>query len=252
MQTDDLQIASGFRRPIVPKQPRRLAPTSLSLQAYAMNSSTAPSDMNEFADLYHPAVRAFIGSMVRDSAAHHELTQKFFVDVVMQGQLLRHVDRASAAFRDDLKHAVRNFLSDERRRHQRKKRRTAMPGIQDSRVLEWDGVIQLSSPAQDSAFLRGWAQGIVQTALRQVSESFRQKGKQQHFRLFVGRFLAPADAMPSWRALGEPFAVDERTARSRAETAARHVRIAIRQLVAAEGGSSETVDDAMRELIAQF
>lgn len=248
-----LQPTTVFRRPIVPKSARPVPPTPWPLHPPAINLSAVPSGMSEFIDLYHPAVRAFIGSIVRDSTARHELAQKFFLDVVMQGQLPRQSDGTQGRFHERLKQAVRDFLVDERRLHLRTNRRVSECGLHsDRRVVLWDGVMQTATPAQDSAFLRGWAQGIVQTALRQVAESFKQKGKQQHFRLFIRRFLAPVDEMPSWRSLGEPFDLDEKTARNRAETAARQVRAAIRQLIATERGSAETVDEEMRELISLF
>ncbi len=219
----------------------------------SLDLSAGDADINNFIELYHPAVRAFIGSMVRESTAAHGLTQKFFLEIVIPGQLHRHAERTDGRFHECVKQAVRSFLIGESqhllRQRRRASRRIAGP---DDPPTGWDGVIQPTAPAQDNAFLRGLAQGIVRTALRQVFDTFKQKGRQQHFRLFVGRFLVPAGEMPSWRALGEPFALDEKTARTRAEAAARQVRATIRNLVATDGGSSETVDQQIRELISLF
>ena len=250
MHTDS--SASAAVRRIDPGTPD--TPVAGLLHPIAIEPSAPTVESNTFVDLYHPAVKAFIAAVVRDSAAAHGLTQKFFVEVVVQGQLNLSAERPSGRFHGQLKEAVRDFLVDERRYVVRKRRGRAAQSaaLVDQRTAEWDGVIQPPSPLHDAAFLRGLAHGIVRTALRQVFETFKQKGRQQHFRLFVGRFLVPTVSMPSWRALGEPFALDERTARARAEITARHVRAAIRELVAAEGGSSDAVDEEIRALISLF
>jgi DNA-directed RNA polymerase specialized sigma24 family protein len=227
--------------------------TSWSLLARAAASARVTPAVHEFADLYYGAVRDFIGAIVRDPGEAQELTQKFFLVVVLQGTLLHRAERRpEGRFRDYLKQAVRNFLIDEHRHRTRKKRRAAEPDLRpDGLRGGWEAVLQQAVPAHDKAFLRGWAQSLVRTALERVRTTCKQKGQDEHFEMFVGRYLAMGD-MPSWRELGAPFKVDEKTARSRTETVARHFRSTVRDLIATDRGSPQRSDEEISELISLF
>jgi len=76
------------------------------------------------------------------------------------------------------------------------------------------------------------------------------KGQRQHFELFVHRYLRDPDHPPPWREVGRAFELDEKTARSRAETAARHFRAILRNLVASDVGSEEDIDNELQAVIA--
>ena len=98
--------------------------------------------------------------------------------------------------------------------------------------------------------MREWAQSVVRVALGRARAACEQRDQTHHFQLFVGRYMAPTDTVPSWRMLGEACGLDEKTARSRAETAARAFRGAMRDLMASEVGSAEQADDEIHALIA--
>jgi hypothetical protein len=54
----------------------------------------------------------------------------------------------------------------------------------------------------------------------------------------------------AWRELGMAYGIDEKAARSRAETVARHFRLALRELLATETGSESLVDAEIAALLA--
>src|SRR4051812_8156795 len=86
---------------------------SLLLDAADPQNSAA---VTEFAERYFAAVRAFILAIVRNADEADELTQQFFVTVVLQGKLLRQADQLKGRFRSFMKQVIRNFLVDEHRR----------------------------------------------------------------------------------------------------------------------------------------
>jgi RNA polymerase sigma factor (sigma-70 family) len=72
--------------------------------------------LDEFAERYYTAVRAFIGTASHRALDADDLTQRFFLTVVLSRRLLERADPRKGSFPSYLKQAIRNFLADERRR----------------------------------------------------------------------------------------------------------------------------------------
>jgi DNA-directed RNA polymerase specialized sigma24 family protein len=202
--------------------------------------------LTEFADRYYAAVRAFINGIAATPADAEDLTQRFFETVVLSGRLFAHADRAKGAFRPYLKQAIRNFLVDERRRAARSINPEIRPdGIEDG----WNTIAGDSSPGPDDDLLRAWARSLVTMAVARLEALCEANDQRQHYQLFVRRYLADPDHPPTWGAVGEPFGLGEKVARSRAETAVRHFRELLRDLVASDVGSTGSVDHELQTVI---
>jgi hypothetical protein len=107
-----------------------------------------------------------------------------------------------------------------------------------------------SSPGPDAELLRAWARSVVAMAVTRLESLCDEKGQRQHFDLFVHRYVQDPDHPPPWREVGNVFELDEKTARSRAETAARHFRALLRNLIASDVGSEEDIDNELQTIIA--
>ena len=107
-----------------------------------------------------------------------------------------------------------------------------------------------SSPGADQALLREWGRSLVAMAIDRLERACQQNDQTQHFQLFVHRYLSDADHPPPWRQVGEAFGLDEKIARSRAETASRRFRALLRDLIASDIGSEEEIDDELHAVIA--
>ncbi len=222
--------------------------TSWALLATASaRGDRSAAALNEFAERYYAAVRAFIATVSRHAVDAEDLTQRFFETVVLSGRLLARADVQKGSFRPYLKQAIRNFLVDEHRRAARAitadVRPDAIPG-------GWDGLVEESSPGPDEALLRAWAHSLVGIALARLEARCRANGQSQHFELFARRHLADRDHPPAWSEVGGAFGLDEKTARSRAETAARQFRTLLRELIASDIGSEHAIDDELQAVIA--
>ena len=203
--------------------------------------------LNEFAERYYAAVRAFIATAVRHSVDADDLTERFFETVVLSCRLFARADPQKGTFRPYLKQAIRNFLVDERR----SAARSVTPDVWPDAVAGgWNDLVDESSGAPDGALLRAWAQSLVAMAVARLETHCRAYGQAQHFQLFARRYLTDRDQPPAWREVGEAFGLDEKTARGRAETAARHFRALRRQLVASDIGSEQAIDDELHAMIA--
>jgi DNA-directed RNA polymerase specialized sigma24 family protein len=202
--------------------------------------------LNEFAERYYGAVRAFIGAVVRDRGEIDDLTQRFFETVVLSGRLLTLANRAKGQFRHYLKQAIRNFLIDERRRDARAPQADVRP---DEVEGGWDAVALNGAASPDAEMLRAWARSLVAIATDRLRRECEHNGQTEHFDLFARRYLAEGDP-PSWREIGAVYGLDEKIARSRAETAARRFRSILRELVATDTGAEDTVDRELHAVIA--
>lgn len=205
----------------------------------------ASTALNEFAEGYYAAVRAYIAAIARTADAE-DLTQRFFETVVLSGRLLSHADPQKGRFRPYLKQAIRNFLIDEHRRG----RTSAFDVRPDGFEEGWEALVTDASPGPDEEMLRAWARSLVSMAVRKLQTLCDEKGQQQHFQLFVHRYMQDPDSPPAWRDVGKTFGLDEKIARSRAETAARHFRGLLRELVAREVGTDGDIDEEIQAVIA--
>ena len=211
----------------------------------------SPAALNEFANRYYAAVRAFIAAVARNPAGDpieaDDLTQRFFETVVLSGRLLMRADRQKGGFRPYLKQALRNFLVDEHRRQAR----SVNPDVRPDAVDDgWNAVATEPTPGPDAELLRAWARSLVAMAVERLETICAENGQEQHFQLFVHRYLADPDHPPSWRDVGAAFGLDEKIARSRADTAVRHFRVLLRNLIASDMGSEKGIDEELQAVIA--
>jgi DNA-directed RNA polymerase specialized sigma24 family protein len=219
-------------------------------QASTGRASGNPAATNEFTERYYPAVRAYISAIVRNGTTAEELTQQFFVTAVLSGRLLLRADRAKGSFRPYLKQAIRNFLIDEHRRLARRKEESPESAVRlDSFKRGWEGLADETSHGPDTDLLRAWGQSIVRMAVARVEAISIEKGQQLHFQLFTRRFLGDSDELPGWKEVGATFNLDEKTARSRAETVVRCFRAVLWDLIATDIGSEKTFENELRNLI---
>jgi RNA polymerase sigma factor (sigma-70 family) len=220
--------------------------TSWDLLANAIRRGESAGALTEFADRYYAAVRAFIRAIAPNSADVDDLTQRFFERIVLSGRLFAHADRGKGAFRPYLKQAIRNFLIDERRREARSVNADIRP---DAVENGWNAIPGGSSPSPDEDLLRAWARSLVTMAVTRLETLCEANGQQQHFQLFVRRYLADPDHPPSWGEVGEPFGLDDKIARSRADTAVRHFRGLLRDLIATDVGVGGNIDQELAAVI---
>jgi DNA-directed RNA polymerase specialized sigma24 family protein len=203
--------------------------------------------LNEFADRYYQAVRAFIAAVARPGSDVDDLTQRFFETAILGGRVLPKADRARGPFRPYLRQAIRNFLVDEYRREARLVRADVRPDAEND---GW-GVIAIPDAAEpEREMLRAWAKRLVALAVGQTRQLCEARGLAAHFALFAQRYLAEGDP-PSWRDVGVAFGLDAKLARNRADTAARQFRAVLRHLVLQDvGGDASRIDEELRAVMA--
>jgi len=190
-------------------------------------------------------VTAYISAIVRDRSYAEELTQQFFLTIVLTGRLLSRADRARGNFRPYLKQAIRNFVIDDHRRRER----THEWLQSDIRLEAVEAPGHAVESAPDALLVREWATGIVKMALARVETMSNEKGQEVHFQLFARRFLGEGDGLAPWKDVGAAFGLDEKTARSRAEVIVRRFRAVLWDLIATDVGSATDFEAELRSLM---
>ncbi len=153
-------------------------------------------------DRYWPPVYAHLRSRGTDREAAAELTQAFFVDVVLERGLFEKAEQNRGKVRSLLLTALKRFQIDQHRRGEaRGAGRTislAQLQIEDARLGGASAPGSEVSCATESmngtdhAFDRRWAMGIFEEALGRAESHFRKTGRDAHWELFELRVLQPA------------------------------------------------------------
>jgi hypothetical protein len=91
---------------------------------------------------------------------------------------------------------------------------------------------------------------LLDEAIDRVRSICAVRGQTEHFALFAGRYLSKTGDPPSWKTLGATYGLDEKTARSRADTATQHFRKEIRELLRRDVETDQDVDQEIATLLA--
>lgn len=196
-----------------------------------------------FADRYYRPVYAYLTAIVRDPEKGKELTQDFFESRILTGQLMRGANRATGNFRPFLKQALRNFVNDYWRKVRRSPRETS-EGEGDTPPQGG------TTPEAEREFHNQWVRALLEEALDRVRQVCEANGQHVHYDLFLGRYLSKSTKPPPWKELGTPFVLDEKTARSRADTVARHFRAVLREMLGQEIEADAGTDEEIGALLA--
>ena len=204
-----------------------------------------------FAAYWKPVYKYIRLKFSQEPQDAQDLTQGFFADIVVPGRLLARLDSSKGSFRPYLKQAVRNYvISGIRARH--RKKREALEEVRPDQWSDvgWERLNLQAQTSPDVAFHQAWARELLAEAMSRVKSICEQRGQVEHLNLFLGRYLSDSSEPPSWRELGAAFGLEEKIARSRSDTVARHFRVVLRQMLREELSSEESIDQEIATLLA--
>jgi RNA polymerase sigma factor (sigma-70 family) len=236
--------------------------TSWTLLAKACEESDQGARAREdFSRRYYRPVQQFLLFLAQDGEQAQDLAQEFFTRLSGPGGLLERARPEKGAFRDYLRESLRNLVKD----YYRRNRRQALQTHPDQAGAEgWDLVELPGLPAAEAAFHHEWVKVTLAEALTRVRALCLKRNQQVHLDLFEARYLSEAEFTPSWEELGAGYGMDQKTARERADTVARHFRLVLRRMlrneVTAPGCSGRwrphlteaAVDEEIRALLSPF
>lgn len=204
----------------------------------------------EFAHRYYQPVREFLLILLHDTEKAQELSQEFFAKLSAQGGLLEYANPEKGSFRNYLKQALRNLVTDYYRRNPRDSHQTH-PDQAGPAGWELLGLSRL--PKAEAAFHRVWVAVTLAEALTRVRALCLKRNQNVHLQLFEARYLSDREFAPSWEELGARYGLDQKTARDRADTAIRHFRFILRRMlrneIVAPHGSGQVTEAAIDQEI---
>ena len=230
--------------------------TSWSLLAKAREPSEEGLRAREdFARRYYWPVREYLRFLVQDGEKAGELSQEFFARLSESKALWEHVSREKGAFRSYLRTALRHLVIDGQRRERSKEALETHPDQESG--AGWEVLEGPSVDAAEAAFHRAWVELTLTDALARVRIRCLKRNQEVHLELFEARYLSESETPPTWGELGRRHGMDEKTARERADTVARHFRNILRMMLRSEiqvanGGrvTDEAIDEEIKMLLS--
>jgi len=130
--------------------------------------------------IYWPCIFGFVRGRVGGADEAEELTQRFFVEVVLGRRLFSGAERREGVrLRSRIFTALRNFLVDQHRRGEAAK-----------------AAMEHAAPTADKGreedeFFRDWCRDLVNETLRRCEHHYQSRGKPCHWSLYHECIIAP-------------------------------------------------------------
>ncbi len=145
--------------------------------------------LSALVERYWPAVYAALRRWGKSREEAAELTQAFFVEVVLQRRLFERAEEGRGRLRTLVLAALKRFLVD---KHRRGKVRGSQVTISLDSLQREEEILAGQGPTSPAdAFERRWALAALQAALTRCQEHFRGLGKAAHWEVFEARVVQP-------------------------------------------------------------
>jgi RNA polymerase sigma-70 factor (ECF subfamily) len=191
---------------------------------------------------------AYVRHHVRDAETARDLTQSFFLSLLVR-ESLSDVDPSHGRFRAFLLASIKHFLANERARTETLRRRADNPAFQlpldhAEERLEADAA---TGADPEQVFETRWAHAVLDRALTRLGAEFDATGKADLFRQLSGH-LAGGDAAPYER-IARELDMNEGALRVALHRMRRRLGSLLRQEVSQTVASDDEVESEIRNLV---
>ena len=182
-----------------------------------------------------------------------DLTQGFFLEIVLGRQLIDHADQTKGRFRSFIVRSLENYVAGVHRKASARKRSpeggvAPLDEIDPMRVS-----LQSDRQGPDETFDREWASALLGEVLAELEQHCRDGDRAVHWEMFRMRVLAPIMDSAAPRPLGELCAelgvASESKASNMIVTVKRTFQTILRRNVRRFVDSDEEVDLEIAELM---
>jgi RNA polymerase sigma factor (sigma-70 family) len=221
---------------------RALPTTSHPLLASIREGDPARRDaeLEKLVGLYWKPVYSLIRrSWARTNEDGKDLTQDFFAEVVLEGNLADRYTPEKGSFRAYLKGALRNFLAKRTRDGSREKRgggvRISSLNIPDAELQ--DVLPDPGALAPEEVFDHTWRRVVLDRATRILQERLTKEGKRVYFEVFRRYDLEDGNA--SYEALARELRISSDDVKNYLTRSREEFRNAVRSVLCESVGSPE-------------
>jgi RNA polymerase sigma-70 factor (ECF subfamily) len=214
--------------------------------------------LNNLARRYWKPVYCYLRARGYNDAEARDITQDFFVEVVLGRDLFGQADAEKGRFRAYLLHCLKNFTRERHRREQARCRSPDRPVVSidqwtDSHGARFEPPAPEASP--EDAFHRRWAASLLEGVIDRLSTSCRQAGLEVHYTIFQERFVRPAlEHAPTTgvEALAARFGLTPKQVANRGETVRRRFRSLLLDEVRLTVTDEAGAEDELRVLLGHL
>lgn len=172
-------------------------PWTIIARASAGDDAVRRQALHAFTRMYRPACEAFVGAWWKNAASQHrisaeladEITQGFFVDVVLGRELLATASPEKGRLRTLLCRALENYTRDQWRRHMAREKH-------ESQAARTNGASDQANGRGTHDAIRNfdaaWARAQLTEALARTRERCLTESQRQGWALFERLVLLPA------------------------------------------------------------
>lgn len=151
--------------------------------------------LDRLARRYWKPVYYYLRAKGHQDADARDITQDFFVDVVLGRDLFGQAERHRGRFRAYLLHCLKNYLRDRRRRERARRRAPRRPLLSIDDWADAERSRDLPLPlGQDpeGVFHHKWATSLLEEVLGRLRVGCEEAGLQVHLDIFRQRVVRPA------------------------------------------------------------
>jgi RNA polymerase sigma factor (sigma-70 family) len=208
--------------------------------------------LSELCEIYWPPLYSY--ARLRGASSHdaEDLTQGFLARL-LERDALANLRPRSAKLRSFLLTSFANYMTEEYRKENRKKRGGEFVRLS----LDWQAVERsfADSPSDtltpEAQFDRQWAKALIQSALDQLESKYASQGKEDWYRKLVA-FLDDAEEQPKYATLAEQLGKSESSIKSAVFRIRREFQELMRSQIAETIADGENPEEELRYLIGLF
>ncbi|MBL7218974.1 MAG: sigma-70 family RNA polymerase sigma factor [Phycisphaerae bacterium] len=202
---------------------------------------------------YWRPVYCYLRRKGRGDQEAKDLTQGFFLEVVLGRQLIDRADQTKGRFRSFIVTSLENYVAGVHRKASARKRCPAGGVAPLDEIDPMRASLQSDGRTPGESFDHEWALALLGEVLGEVEQHCRDGGRAVHWEMFRMRVLAPIMDNTTPRSLGELCAelgvASESTASNMIVTVKRTFQTILRRNVRRFVDSDEEVDLEIAELM---
>lgn len=209
--------------------------------------------LNNLAETYWKPVYCYLRRKGFDNDAAKDITQDFFVEIVLGRDLIQKADQSKGQFRTFLLVALERYVVSTLRYEGRIRR----GGHANVVHLEAPDLANLdvsgSAPDPNHAFCCAWASTLLDQVLDEIKQEYCSTQREGHWEVFHQRVLAPIfenTKAPSYKEICEKHNIaDESKVANMVVTVKRRFRSVLRRNLRDLAGSDAEADEEFAEIL---